>query len=126
MACLSRTVRQLASGRLCQSSWSGASTRAFATREGASTEEKYGKETDDNMAPPKGSQQKEGHDLDKKADSQEGKQSPEEAMKDREQAAKSSGQTEGSPPDLEDIPRGPSGRPDDPHTDPEKGINHNG
>ena len=47
-------------------------------------------------------------------------------MADREQAAKSSGQSEGGPPDLEDIPRGPSGRPDDPHTDSETGLNHNG
>lgn len=53
-------------------------------------------------------------------------QAPEEAMADREQAAKSSGQSEGGPPDLEDIPRGPSGRPDDPHTDSETGLNHNG
>ena len=66
-----RTVRSLASGRqICPSTWTAVSSRTLATREGASTEEKYGKETDDNMAPPKGAQHKEGYDLDKKADSQ--------------------------------------------------------
>lgn len=66
-----RTLRQLASGQQhIQSSWVACSTRGFAAREGASTEEKYGKETDDNMAPPKGAQEKEGHDLDKKADTE--------------------------------------------------------
>ncbi len=50
---------------------------------------------------------------------------PDKAVAEREQAAANSGQNEGGAVDLEDIPQGPSGRPDDPHTDSESGMNRN-
>lgn len=69
--CLRRVTKDLCTklGINSPAAWTS-SFRTFATREGESTEEKFGNDLDVDMAPPKGAQGKQGHDFENKVSSQ--------------------------------------------------------